>query len=114
MVIERLLWDRSRHAGTNVYCLPFARVSSDLAPIAMFLPFCLLLVALCGQMMIFHASGVGISQVGSWLCWPVFGVSLFVASLSLYVTPKCSYLLDELLTEQRKISTFDLINRVVF
>ncbi len=93
-----------------VYRLPeFLQI---VAPIAMFFAVLLTFGRLYAEseMVIFHASGVGIRQVGSWLCWPVLGVSLFVASLSLYLTPKCSHLLDELLTEQRKISTFDLIN----
>ncbi len=93
-----------------VYRLPeFLQI---VGPFAMFFAILLTFGRLYAEseMAIFHASGVGMRQVGSWLFWPVFIVTLAVGSLSLYITPKCSYLLDELLAEQRKISTFDLIN----
>ena len=82
------------------------------APIAMFFAVLLTFGRLYAEneMVIFHASGFGIRQVGGWLFWPVLTLTLAVGWLSLFITPKCSLMLDDLMREQRKISTFDLIN----
>ena len=93
-----------------VYRLPeFLQI---VAPFAMFFAVLLTFGRLYAEseMVIFHASGVGIRQVGSWLCGPFWASVCSWHRCRYNLTPKCSHLLDELLTEQRKISTFDLIN----
>ena len=70
-----------------VYRLPeFLQI---VAPIAMFFAVLLTFGRLYAEseMAIFHASGVGIRQVGRWLCWPVFGVSLFAVSYTHLTLP---------------------------